>query len=75
MSYTELERKKRTREAFRAMEDDQWKEYQEYMRRCGGIPISKIPASQPLRSNIQEERKSILDDDTFETNGNSFGDS
>lgn len=39
------------REAMNAMEQEQWDEYQEYVKRCGGVPISKIPASRPVRPN------------------------
>jgi len=39
------------REAFAEMEQEQWDEYQEYVKRCGGVPISKIKASRPVRQN------------------------
>lgn len=39
------------REAFAAMEQEQWDEYQDYLKRCGGVPISKIKASRPVRKN------------------------
>ena len=41
-----------TIEALAAMEDEQWADYQDYVRRCGGIPNTKIPATRPLRANI-----------------------
>lgn len=32
----------RTREAFDAMEREQAEEYADYLRRCGGVPISRV---------------------------------
>lgn len=44
------------REAFGAMEQEQWDDYQEYVKRCGGVPISKIEASRPVSPNDQAQR-------------------
>ena len=48
----QADRARRTGEAFAAMEQEQWEEYQEYVKLCGGIPISKIKASRPPAQNI-----------------------
>lgn len=40
----------KVREAFRIMAEEQWDDYQEYLRLCGGSPISKIPAAPPADS-------------------------
>lgn len=47
----ELARK--TSEAFRLMEQEQAADYQDYVRRCGGSPISKIPAPGPQEPNAE----------------------
>ena len=41
----------RTREIFRMMEVEQYADYQDYLRRCKGAPISTVKPSVPgLRS-------------------------
>ena len=49
------------REAFAAMEQEQWDEYQDYVKRCGGVPISKIQASRPVSPNAPHEPRGASD--------------
>lgn len=47
------------REAIQAMEQEQYDDYCEYVRMCGGTPISKIPASRPVTPNDQAQRPAL----------------
>lgn len=42
------------RAIFDAMEMEQYRDYQDYVRRCGGTPVSTVKPSVPhLRSNVK----------------------
>lgn len=41
------------RKAIQAMEQEQYDDYCEYVRMCGGTPISKIQASRPVTPNAE----------------------
>jgi ribosome-binding protein aMBF1 (putative translation factor) len=42
-------------EAFKTMEEEQWEDYQEYIRMTRGTGKSAIKASRPVRSNAGAE--------------------